>query len=168
MDGGCTAYICSVCDDSYTENPTEKLYHWYGEWTTDGNGAHSAECRRSGCNHTAKVECEMLAYRLPMMDAEDYAFILCPVCGTVNDGTQLTLTDASVKILGSKTPRGEAVLRLSTLADGERILSVGFEYTDRQPYLPAKRRSPCLHRSWKVMFCTSSRRTARNRSFPLP
>ena len=125
--GGYTRYTCSRCEDTYTENPVKKLLHWYGEWSPNGDGTHSADCRREGCKHTGKVECETFEYRLLFADAEDYAFELCPVCGEVSDGARLALVEeAAAK--AEHLPQGELVLRLNELQNGEYILSVGFEY----------------------------------------
>ena len=137
--GGYTRYTCSRCKDSYTENPVKKLLHWYGEWSPNGDGTHSADCRREGCKHTGKVECEMFDYRLLFADAEDYAFELCPVCGEVSDGARLALvTEAVAK--AEHLPQGELVLRLNELQNGEHILSVGFEYSGKltQPTEPVE------------------------------
>ena len=128
--GGYTSYTCSRCEDTYTENPVKKLLHWYGEWTPNGDGTHSVDCRREGCKHTGKVECETFEYRLLFADAEDYAFELCPVCGEVSDGARLALvTEAVAK--AEHLPQGELVLRLNELQNGEHILSVGFEYSGK-------------------------------------
>lgn len=54
---GYTLYACTRCGDSYTRKPVEKLLHWYGEWTSDGSGVHSALCRRDGCGHSGKTDC---------------------------------------------------------------------------------------------------------------
>ena len=137
--GGYTRYTCSRCEDTYTENPVKKLLHWYGEWTPNGDGTHSAACRREGCKYTGKVECETFEYRLLFADAEDYAFEICPVCGEVSDGARLELvTEAIAK--AEHLPQGEMVLRLGDLQNGERILSVGFEYSGKltQPTEPVE------------------------------
>ena len=137
--GSYTRYTCSRCEDTYTENPVNKLYHWYGEWTPNGDGTHSAACRRNGCKHTGKAECKTFEYRLLFADAKDYAFELCPVCGEVSDGARLALvTEAIAK--AEHLPQGELVLRLDELQNGERILSVGFEYSGKltQPAEPVE------------------------------
>ena len=137
--GGYTRYTCSRCEDTYTENPVKKLLHWYGEWSPNGDGTHSADCRREGCRHTGKVECETFEYRLLFADAEDYVFTVCPVCGEVSDGARLALvTEAVAK--AEHLPQGEPVLRLGDLQNGERILSVGFEYSGKltQPTEPVE------------------------------
>ena len=137
--GGYTRYTCARCEDTYTENPVKKLLHWYGEWTPNGDGTHSADCRRDGCKHTGKVECKTFDYRLLFADAEDYIFGLCPVCGEVSDGARLELV-MEAKAQAEHLPQGEPVLRLDELQNGERILSVGFEYGGRltQPTEPVE------------------------------
>ena len=137
--GGYTRYICARCEDTYTENPVKKLLHWYGEWSPNGEGTHSADCRREGCKHTGKVECETFEYRLLFADAEEYAFELCPVCGEVSDGARLALV-TEAKAQAEHLPQGELVLRLGDLQNGERILSVGFEYSGKltQPTEPVE------------------------------
>ena len=137
--GGYTCYTCSRCEDTYTENPVKKLLHWYGEWTPNGDGTHSAACRREGCKHTGKVECETFEYRLLFADAEDYVIELCPVCGEVSDGARLALV-TEAKAQAEHLPQGEPVLRLGDLQNGERILSVGFEYSGKltQPVEPVE------------------------------
>ena len=127
---GYTRYTCSRCEDTYTENPVKKLYHWYGEWTPNGDGTHSAACRRNGCKHTGKAECETFEYRLLFADAKDYAFELCPVCGEVSDDARLELVEEAVAKV-EHLPQGELVLRLVDLQNGERVLSVGFEYSGK-------------------------------------
>ena len=137
--GGYTRYTCARCEDTYTENPVKKLLHWYGEWSPNGDGTHSADCRREGCKHTGKVECEKFEYRLLFTDAEDYTFELCPVCGEVSDGARLELVmEALAK--AEHLPQGELVLRLGDLQNGECILSVGFEYSGKltQPTEPVE------------------------------
>ena len=136
---GYTRYTCARCADTYTENPVKKLLHWYGEWSPNGEGTHSADCRREGCKHTGKAECEAFEYRLRFADAEDYAFELCPVCGEVSDGARLELVEeAAAK--AEHLPQGEPILRLNELQNGERILSVGFEYSGKltQPTEPVE------------------------------
>ena len=137
--GGYTRYTCARCEDTYSENPVKKLLHWYGEWSPNGDGTHSADCRREGCKHTGKVECKRFEYRLLFADAENYAFELCPVCGEVSDGARLALViEAAAK--AEHLPQGELVLRLGDLQNGERILSVGFEYSGKltQPAEPVE------------------------------
>lgn len=37
---GCTLHTCTNCNDSYTTNPTKKLYHWFAEWSTIQHSLH--------------------------------------------------------------------------------------------------------------------------------
>ena len=127
---GYTLHTCVRCEDSYTDAVIPSCGHWYGEWSPNGDAASSADCRRSGCRHTGKVLCEPLVCRLLLKNAEAYDFTLCPVCGEVSDGARLTLIEEA-KATAQRLPRGELVLRIGDLQNGERMLSVGFEYGGR-------------------------------------
>ena len=127
---GYTLHTCVRCEDSYTDAVIPSCGHWYGEWSPNGDAASSADCRRNGCRHTGKVLCEPLVCRLLLKDAEAYDFTLCPVCGEVSDGARLTLIKEA-KATAQRLPRGELVLRIGDLQNGERMLSVGFEYGGR-------------------------------------
>ena len=127
---GYTLHTCTRCKASYTDAVVSSRGHWYGEWSPNGDAASSADCRRSGCRHTGKVLCEPLVCRLLLKNAEAYDFTLCPVCGEVSDGVRLTLIEKA-KATAQRLPRGELVLRIGDLQNGERMLSVGFEYGGR-------------------------------------
>ena len=127
---GYTLHTCVRCEDSYTDAVIPSYGHWYGEWSPNGDAASSADCRRNGCRHTGKVLCEPLICRLLLKNAEAYDFTLCPVCGEVSDGARLTLIEEA-KATAQRLPRGELVLRIGDLQNGERMLSVGFEYGGR-------------------------------------
>ena len=123
---GHTLYTCARCKASYTDAVVSSRGHWYGEWSPNSDGTHSADCRRVGCNHTGKTECEKLEYCLRFADAEDYVFEFCPVCGEASNGARLTLIEEA-RATAQRLPRGELVLRIGDLQDGGRVLSVGFE-----------------------------------------
>ena len=54
------------------------------------------------------------------------------MCGEVSDGACLSLVEAAkAGALTETLPRGELVLRMGELANGETILSVGFEYSGK-------------------------------------
>ena len=127
---GHTLHTCTRCKASYTDAVVSSRGHWYGEWSPNGDAASSAACRRNGCRHTGTALCEPLACRLLLKDAETYDFTLCPVCGEVSDGARLTLIEEA-KATAQRLPRGELVLRIGDLQNGERMLSVGFEYGGR-------------------------------------
>ena len=127
-EGGYTKYTCANCGASYTTNETNARGHYYGEWSF-GDGAHSALCQRTGCEHTRTVACESFAWRLFVGEAA-YDFAFCPVCGEANDGAHLSwVEEAGAEALTKKLPRGETVLRVGALANGEAVMSVGFEYS---------------------------------------
>ena len=123
---GHTLHTCTRCKASYTDAVVSSRGHWYGEWSPNGDATSSAACRRNGCRHTGTALCEPLACRLLLKDAETYDFTLCPVCGEVSDGARLTLIEEA-KATAQRLPRGELVLRIGDLQNGERVLSVGFE-----------------------------------------
>ena len=126
-EGGYTKYTCTKCGDSYKKNKTEKLYHWFGEWTPNGNDSHSATCKREGCGQSTNIGCETFGYTL-----NGVSCTLCPVCGENADGTRLELVEAATAT-SEKLPEGELVLRKN-----DEIMSVGFEYAGRltQPTKP--------------------------------
>ncbi|MDY3280397.1 MAG: hypothetical protein SOX25_09860 [Eubacteriales bacterium] len=127
---GCVLLVCSRCSDSNIDTMIPALGHWYGEWTPNGDNTHSAVCRREGCKHTGSMGCETVACRLLMTEAEDYVATVCPICGAVSDGVQLALAgEAAAK--AERLPQGELVVRLGALQNGERMLSVAFEYAGK-------------------------------------
>ncbi len=129
-EGGYTKYTCANCGAGYTTDETNARGHYYGEWTPS-DGAHSALCQRTGCEHTRTVACESFAWRLFAGEAA-YDFAFCPVCGEVNDGTHLSwVEEAGAEALTKNLPRGEIVLRVGALANGEAVMSVGFEYSGK-------------------------------------
>ena len=120
-EDGYTLHTCTRCADSYADTIIPHCGHWYGEWSANGDGTQRAECLRGGCHYEKTVDCELI--ELPSLNVS-----LCPVCGTVNDGSKLALTSASVKIVSGRIPHGEAILRVGTLANGEKLLTVGYVY----------------------------------------
>ena len=122
---GYTLHTCKRCNDSYKDHWTQKRMHWYGEWTNNGDGTHSAACKREGCNHVGKTQCAIVEFR-----QEEEALTLCPICGNVSDGTHLALVK-EVTAEGKHLPQGEPVLRMGEIAKGNTLLSVCFEYSGR-------------------------------------
>lgn len=134
--GGYTTYTCQLCAYSETGNRKSALGHWFGEWAPnyqlgeagpDADGTQSAHCRRAGCGYVVKNACT--AFELHM-DAD--AVTVCPVCGAVSDGTELALVDAAkATAVTGALPRGELVVRMGTLANGQTVLLAAFEYSGR-------------------------------------
>ena len=118
---GYTLHTCKKCHDSYKDQQTKKLLHWYGEWTNNGDGTHSAACKREDCKHVGKNECAIVEFK-----QDEATLTLCPVCGHVSDGTHLALVE-EVKAEGEHLPYGELVLRMGEMANGNTLLSVCFE-----------------------------------------
>ena len=118
---GYTLHTCKKCQDSYKDQQTKKLLHWYGEWTNNGDGTHSAACKREDCKRVSKTECAIVEFK-----QDEATLTLCPVCGNVSDGTHLALVE-EVKAEGEHLPYGELVLRMGEMANGNTLLSVCFE-----------------------------------------
>ena len=123
--GGYTLHTCKKCHDSYKDHQTKTLLHWYGEWTSNGDGTHSATCKRKDCKHVSKTECAIVEFK-----QDEATRTLCPVCGNVSDGTHLALVE-EVTAEGEHLPYGELVLRMGETANGNTLLSVCFEVSGK-------------------------------------
>ena len=122
---GYTLHTCKNCHDSYKDQQTKTLLHWYGEWTSNGDGTHSAACKRKDCKHVGKTECAIVEFK-----QAEATRTLCPVCGNVSDGTHLALVE-EVTAEGEHLPYGELVLRMGETANGNTLLSVCFEVSGK-------------------------------------
>ena len=123
--GGYTLHTCKKCNDSYKDHQTKTLLHWYGEWTSNGDGTHSAACKRKDCKHVGKTECAIVEFK-----QDEATRTLCHVCGNVSDGTHLALVE-EVTAEGEHLPYGELVLRMGETANGNTLLSVCFEVSGK-------------------------------------
>ena len=123
--GGYTLHTCKKCNDSYKDHQTKTLLHWYGEWTSNGDGTHSATCKRKDCKHAGKTECAIVEFK-----QAEATRTLCPVCGNVSDGAHLALVE-EVTAEGEHLPYGELVLRMGETANGNTLLSVCFEVSGK-------------------------------------
>ena len=123
--GGYTLHTCKKCNDSYKDHQTKTLLHWYGEWTSNGDGTHSATCKRKDCKHVGKTECAIVEFK-----QAEATRTLCHVCGNVSDGTHLALVE-EVTAEGEHLPYGEPVLRMGETANGNTLLSVCFEVSGK-------------------------------------
>ena len=122
---GYTLHTCKNCHDSYKDQQTKTLLHWYGEWTSNGDGTHSAACKRKDCKHVSKTECAIVEFK-----QDEATRTLCPVCGNVSDSTHLALVE-EVTAEGEHLPYGELVLRMGETANGNTLLSVCFEVSGK-------------------------------------
>ena len=123
--GGYTLHTCKNCNDSYKDHQTKTLLHWYGEWTSNGDGTHSATCKRKDCKRVSKTECAIVEFK-----QDEATRTLCPVCGNVSDGTHLALVE-EVTAEGEHLPHGELALRMGEIANGNTLLSVCFEVSGK-------------------------------------
>ena len=120
---GYTRFTCTRCQDTYTENPVKKLYHWYGEWNPNGDNTHSANCLRKGCKHIGKTDCQKFEFVV----AENESLIFCPVCGQVENGARLERIEKAMVVAETgKLPAGELIARLN-----DAYLSLAFEYAGK-------------------------------------
>ena len=122
---GYTLHTCKNCNDSYKDHQTKTLLHWYGEWTNNGDGTHSAACKREDCKRVSKTECAIVEFK-----QDEATRTLCPVCGNVSDSTHLALVE-EVTAEGEHLPYGELVLRMGETANGNTLLSVCFEVSGK-------------------------------------
>ena len=69
---------CSDCGAVLSgQKATKALGHWFPEWQSNGNDAHSAQCAR--CGWTMTVGCALIS--LPQADSDTEPEHACPVCG---------------------------------------------------------------------------------------
>lgn len=121
--GGFTTHTCARCENILTDTLTARRGHWYGDWSPDGDGTHSADCVRGGCAHRKKVQCSPQEYQL-----NGKTITLCPVCGGTSTGEPLLPVEgAGAEALTGVLPRGEFILRQGALGDGTGLLSISFE-----------------------------------------
>lgn len=124
---GYTLHTCKLCKFEYKDEIVGKLSHWYDVWNPVGDDKMSAPCKRTGCEHVKTTDCVKWDFTL---NGEDY--YVCPVCGETSDGTQLELvSETTTKPITGWTPEGDLVLRVGDLSNGEKIMSVGFEFDAR-------------------------------------
>lgn len=124
---GYTLHTCKLCKYEYKDNIVKQLSHWYDVWNPVGGEKMSAPCKRPGCEYVKTTDCVKWDFEL---NGESY--YVCPVCGETNDGTQLELVEkTTTKPITGWTPEGDLVLRVGELSNGEKIMSVGFEFDAR-------------------------------------
>ncbi len=134
-EDGYTCHTCARCGDTFTDRRTEKLWHWFGEWTPGADGTHSALCLRAGCGYTGTVFCTPLEFVLTAEDEDaPFSLTLCPICGEYADGACIALIEeamAEASTAEDTLPAGELTLRMGALGNGQAVMSVGFEYDGR-------------------------------------
>lgn len=145
---GYVTYTCTFCGKQEKYITSNPLSHWYDEWEPAGMGSHSAPCKREKCEHIKTTACVDWDFIL-MVPAEEEtgeteqteaaeltkeaeACTVCPICGALNDGGRLELVeDAKATPVTGWTPEGDMVVRFGELENGEKLMSVAFEYDAR-------------------------------------
>ena len=128
VKSGYTTYTCTRCNNSYTDNKTAALQHWYGPWSFSGDMTHSATCRRDGCGYVRTRDCT--AYTMTVGDNQ---VSICPVCGNMNGITMSTLKATVTRVdngVNGIPKRGElSVCGLEAPFDGILYaLTIAHEY----------------------------------------
>lgn len=127
-ENGYIDYICTR--EGCGETVHKKLKasgHWYGLWTPNEDGTHSAACKREDCKHTGKQDCA--AWEVTETKDEIATILtVCPVCGKFGEASFEAIAEA--KIACEKLPSGEAIVR-GMEAPFEGVLyafTAGYEY----------------------------------------
>lgn len=72
---GLNKLTCKRC--SYvTEETASALSHYYGPWSSNGDGTHTARCERSGCRKVLTSDCTLFE-----TVTGGVSISICPVCG---------------------------------------------------------------------------------------
>jgi len=126
---GYTLYTCRECGYSFKDNETDMLLHWFGRWTPNADGTHSAVCLRDG--YTGTSACFPLE-----VTAGESLVTVCPVCGESSAGTFEVIEGAFAK--GLALPLGEFIVRGAAQPfDGALYaFTAAFEYSGEvQPFI---------------------------------
>ena len=136
MNGGYSLYQCGGRCDLRRGDLTKRDGHVYGVFTPNGNGTHSSDCWRRGCDRTGTMDCLLLKHT-----AEDGIVTACPICGETDAGVTLTLMEgAEIQSVSGDLPKGNRILRFGALADDVGLMSVAVEFIGRpQPLKGAVR-----------------------------
>lgn len=126
-------YVCKNCGAKLLTEEVDALAHWYDEWVPAGDGKMSAPCKRAGCNYIKTTDC--IEWKLKLLSGEEKEateYSVCPVCGETSDGTRLEmLKGVSVWTYTGWTPKGDLTIRVGDLENGEKLMSVCFEFDAR-------------------------------------
>lgn len=130
---GGVLYTCKNCKATLLTDVVDPIAHWYDEWEPVGNSKMSASCKRAGCDYVKTTECIDWTFKLLDEDTDESTeYAVCPVCGETSDGTRLEMVkDATVWTLTGWTPQGELTIRVGDLENGEKIMSLAFEFDAR-------------------------------------
>lgn len=126
-------FTCKNCKATLLTGEVDPIGHWYDEWEPIGNDKMSAPCKRAGCTYIKTTECIDWVFKLLSGDAEEPTeYSVCPVCGETSDGTRLEMIkDVSVWTRTGWTPQGDLTIRVGDLENGEKMMSLCFEFDAR-------------------------------------
>lgn len=139
-ENGYSKYTCTGCGDSYGMTKTAALTHWFGPWSANGDGTHSATCLREDCGYTSVRDCTIFT-----ANVGETALTACPICG--NEGFS-PIEGAEISAIGNTyLPIGEALI-FGKAAPCEGVLyafTATHEYSGRiEPYtVPVAVSLPC-------------------------
>ena len=140
-------YLCQDCGSARFGRELPRLLHWFDIWTSNGDGTHSAACKREGCDHTGSNKCEF--YEVTIGET---TYSVCPVCG---DGVFEIVEGALIE--GENLPKGEAIIR-GAADPFEGVLyafTAGYEYSgDMEAFIGAVKVSlpVSVEGEFKLMF----------------
>ena len=118
--GGTTTFTCRVCGATTIGEETRRLVHWYGAWTLNGDGTHSAFCRRANCGHATTANCAYIE-----LDMDGHSLRVCPVCGDASGAFFSALQGADAAGMdGGARARGELAVFAAEAPFGEDSLSI--------------------------------------------
>lgn len=127
---GATVYTCTLCGHKLELDEVPVLSHWYDVWSPASAGQHSAPCKRPKCPYVKTTTCVDWKFTMTP-DGADAAktYSVCPICGAVPEGGVLEFVEEAEAIpVTAWTPRGDLVVRQGELNDGERVITVAFEF----------------------------------------
>ena len=108
---GYTTHTCTRCGDSYQSDKISAIGHWYDLWQPNGDGTHSAGCKRSDCSHVSTVACTLYEVTVTV-DGADKTLTVCPVCGDFDASAFPVVTSAGISAVQyNALPRGEQIIR---------------------------------------------------------
>lgn len=132
VDATCTkaGYIDSVCTREDCGMPVHEdlkaLGHWYDPWFSNGDGTHSAACKRKGCKHVGTTDCTEWE-----VTVNDVVYTVCPVCGELGTDEMDAIEKATISC--KRKPKGEVIVRgMEAPFEGTLYaFTAGYEYAGR-------------------------------------
>lgn len=126
-------FTCKNCKATLLTEEENALSHWYDEWNPVKGDKMSAPCKRTGCWHVKTTDCVDWEFKLLSADDEEpVEYSVCPVCGETSDGTRLKMIqNPAIRSITGWAPEGDLTIRVGELENGEKIMSLAFEFDAR-------------------------------------